>query len=49
MKQQTVILAITYDETLSAPPSKWDWPALLEVAPEHVECVLTGVLVTKEE
>ncbi|WP_460791340.1 hypothetical protein [Nocardioides maradonensis] len=49
MKQQTVVLAITYDETRFDPPSQWDWATLLELAPEQVECLLTGVLINAED
>ena len=49
MKQQTVILNIAYDDTEYDPPSQWDWADLLDVAPEHVTLVLTGVLVNTEE
>ncbi|GAB3863522.1 hypothetical protein GCM10028801_31350 [Nocardioides maradonensis] len=49
VKQQTVVLAITYDETRFDPPSQWDWATLLELAPEQVECLLTGVLINAED
>lgn len=44
MKSQVLIIQVTYDEEQHDAPSKWDWPALLDVLPEHVNVLLTGVL-----
>lgn len=49
MKSQAVILSIKYDEAKDAPPSQWNWPVLLDISPDHVDVVLTGVLLSAEE
>ncbi len=36
VKQQTVVLTITYDERAYPPPSEWDFATLLDVRPSDV-------------
>ena len=49
VREQTVILNVSYEDEENDAPATWDWATLLDLDPDRVQVVMAGEVVASSD